>query len=104
MIADCDCTYLQDISSIPKSTNTESVASLLLEFFHYYAYIFNFEMDVISIREGKALNAKEKVDKEGKKWNKKINIEGNLFFFFSINIQIQSNPLLLLLLLLFRSI
>jgi hypothetical protein len=31
--------------------NTESVGQLLIEFFHYYAYIFDFKNDVVSIRQ-----------------------------------------------------
>lgn len=40
--------------------NTESVGSLLLGFFYYYAYEFNYERDVASIRVGHVLSRRDK--------------------------------------------
>lgn len=40
--------------------NTESVGSLLVGFFHYYAYEFNYERDVASVRLGRVVDRREK--------------------------------------------
>lgn len=42
------------------SPNKESVGSLLFGFFHYYAYEFNYERDVASVRLGCVIDRREK--------------------------------------------
>lgn len=72
-----DITYLKDLSSLPKSSNTQSIGELMVEFFHYYGYVFNFLEDVACIRLGKVIRVEEKVAELGAKvWAPKyINIE-----------------------------
>jgi len=65
-----DVTYLQDISQVPKSTNTQSLGELLVEFFHYYGHQFRFTSSVVSVRTAGILSLTSKLDefvgREGK--------------------------------------
>lgn len=47
-----DCTFLRDITLLPKVENNESLEQLLYDFFIYYAN-FDFEASALSLREGK---------------------------------------------------
>ncbi|XP_023246207.1 poly(A) RNA polymerase, mitochondrial [Copidosoma floridanum] len=47
-----DCTFLRDITKLPKTKNTDSLEKLLLDFFSYYSN-FDFSAKAISLNMGK---------------------------------------------------
>lgn len=53
-----DCTFLRDITCLPKVGNDESLEELLFNFFVYYAN-FDFENTALSLREGKPVPKSE---------------------------------------------
>jgi len=59
MVENYDCTFQTDIKNLPKSTNNQSVGSLLVDYFFYYGYCFSFS-DVVSIRSGAPISAVSK--------------------------------------------
>ncbi|XP_014214156.1 poly(A) RNA polymerase, mitochondrial-like [Copidosoma floridanum] len=54
-----DCTFLRNIEQIPKSTNTDSLEELLVDFFTYYTK-FDFNTNAISLRIGKPIKKSER--------------------------------------------
>lgn len=52
--------YFDRSRPVYESRNTTSLAGLLLEFFRYYAFDFDYENHVVSVREGRVLPREEK--------------------------------------------
>ena len=70
-----DCTYYRDLVQLRGfgAANRESVGELLAAFFRYYAYEFDYETMVISVRMGRMIT------KEEKGWNVNKEKENCLF-------------------------
>ncbi|KAK3152012.1 hypothetical protein QOZ80_2BG0153210 [Eleusine coracana subsp. coracana] len=61
-VDDTECAYFDEVHQLHdfSAENKESIAKLLWEFFHYWAFHHDYRNDVISIRLGKTITKQEK--------------------------------------------